>query len=1202
MTRSDDRDDRVDEAIAEYMAACEAGSPPDRAAFLARHPDLAESLQAFLADHDHIRQATAPAASPDDTKTLPPGGAAAPAAASPLLGSIKYFGDYELLDEIARGGMGVVYRARQVSLNRVVAVKLILAGEFAGGNDVRRFRAEAEAAANLDHPYILPIYEVGEHAGQQYFSMKLVSGGSLSQHLAQSPRPAIRGLVEVMGKVARAVHYAHQSGILHRDLKPGNILLDADGTPYVTDFGLAKKVDAPSELTQSGALVGTPSYMPPEQARGEKRVTTAADVYSLGAILYEMLTGRPPFRSATVLDTVLQVIDREPDPPRAVNLAADRDLSVIALKCLNKDTVRRYPSAAALADDLDRWANGEPILARPVGRLERGWRWCRRNPVVAALSAAVGLLLLGTLAGAVFAAVYFNRLAGNERAARESAEEMEKAATKSLERTEESLAEGILRPLGSGGRWSALLGLERDALEDLASLPRERDRVRMLFFDRGLEEKKVWQLNVRLEEALVAGVGLRRDLRERVLKKVEERFSDEQAGEEARIALLRLTVRLEATDRQPPRVLARRYVDLLGARTDSFLDLMSPTFAEQAAKLPPAEAVALARRLVELAGKSTDVKQLSALAAVFVALAGKLPEAEASRDASALASRFVELAGKSIIAPEQLRALAAVFSEMPGKLSAGQASALATRLVKLAGKSTEPIQLIGLAAVFAALVGRVPEAETSQYAFGLASPMVELLGKSTDAYWLRQLAAAFVPLAEKVSAGQASALASRIVELAGKSTNSDQQSVLAAAFAALAGKLQAAEASRYASTLASRIVELTGKCTDFVQMSALADAIAALAEKLSAEHASALAGRIVELAGKCTTPLSSAVETHTSLVGALGALTGKVPAGQASALATRIVELAGKSTEPYQLSALTASFAVLVEKLPAGQTSALASRIVELAGKSADLQELDALAAALAALSRELPAAEASRIASALASRLGELAGKSNNPYGLSFLPAAFARLAEKLSVEHTSALASRMVELAGKSTNPDELRALAAAFAALARKLPAAEASRHASALATRIIDRAGESTTPFPNGVRNNWPAGALGVLADWLPEEVVVRCASAILPRLVIDPYSRESAEVVVAWQDVAQEEKQAFQWLAAHLPAQQQVDLLKYPGYVGEGRQVLIHHLAKQHGYPGSDLWGLIAHLERHHPELDLASPFDRKHLDLSSRAR
>jgi WD40 repeat protein/HEAT repeat protein len=397
MSISDNHDQRVDEAIAEYLAGCEAGDPPDRAAFLAKHADLAASLEAFLADHDRMRQVAPPARGAGETATLPPGAPARPAV--PPLSTIKYFGDYELLEEIARGGMGVVYRAKQVSLNRVVAVKLILAGEFAGGRDVRRFRAEAEAAASLDHPNILPIYEVGEHAGQQYFSMKLVSGGSLADRLARKPAAPARELVALVAKVCQAVHYAHQRRILHRDLKPSNILLDADGTPYVTDFGLAKKVDAPSELTQSGALVGTPTYMPPEQARGEKQVTTAADVYSLGAILYECLTGRPPFRADSVLDTVLQVIDKEPDHPRSVNPSADRDLSVIALKCLGKDPARRYPSAAALADDLDRWAGGEPIVARPVPAWEKGWKWARRRPAAAALLLTSALALAGGVAG-----------------------------------------------------------------------------------------------------------------------------------------------------------------------------------------------------------------------------------------------------------------------------------------------------------------------------------------------------------------------------------------------------------------------------------------------------------------------------------------------------------------------------------------------------------------------------------------------------------------------------------------------------------------------------------------------------------------------------------------------------------------------------------------------------------------------------------
>jgi hypothetical protein len=384
------REAAVNAVIADYLEAAAAGRTPNQEALLAQYPDLADDLRAFVDDRERFARAAGqlgpspPAPGAAGTPTLPPSDTPA---APPPPGTMRSFGDYELLEEVARGGMGVVYKARQVSLDRVVALKMILAGQLASPADVQRFRNEAEAAAGLDHPHIIPIYEVGEHQGQHYFSMKVIDGGSLDRRLTdfrQDPRAAAR-LVEA---VARAVHFAHQRGILHRDLKPANILLDGDGQPHVTDFGLAKRLTGGSGPTQSGAVVGTPAYMAPEQAAAKKGLTTAADVYSLGAILYELLTGRPPFQAATPLDTLLQVLEQEPAAPAELNPKADPDLAAVALRCLDKDPNRRYPSAAALADELASWLRGDGVQARPAGRLARRLRWIRRHPTI---TLAVGL-------------------------------------------------------------------------------------------------------------------------------------------------------------------------------------------------------------------------------------------------------------------------------------------------------------------------------------------------------------------------------------------------------------------------------------------------------------------------------------------------------------------------------------------------------------------------------------------------------------------------------------------------------------------------------------------------------------------------------------------------------------------------------------------------------------------------------------------
>jgi serine/threonine-protein kinase len=368
------RDERLAALLDDLHRQLRDGRTPDLEPISRGNPDLADELRELWAAAQMADALGRPAKT---TLPIPDRVATLPAEPPPA------FGDFDLVQELGRGGMGVVYEARQRSLNRVVALKMVLRGEFASDADRARFRAEAEAAARLVHPNIVQVYEVGEVEGQPYFAMQFVPGRTLARRLGEGPLSPAEA-AKLLAAVAHAVHHAHERGILHRDLKPANVLLAGDGTPKITDFGLAKLVDAGS-LTQTGAIIGTPSYMAPEQARADKRLGPAADVYALGAILYECLTGRAPFQAATALDTLLLVQEQDPVPPRMLNPGVPRDLETICLKCLEKAPDRRYSSAEALAVDLEAFVGGEPITARPSGLVNYFDRLFQETPHAAVL-------------------------------------------------------------------------------------------------------------------------------------------------------------------------------------------------------------------------------------------------------------------------------------------------------------------------------------------------------------------------------------------------------------------------------------------------------------------------------------------------------------------------------------------------------------------------------------------------------------------------------------------------------------------------------------------------------------------------------------------------------------------------------------------------------------------------------------------------
>lgn len=398
MTHDDDASAaRLSEVLEAFCRQVEEGQDPDPAQVLAAHPDLEELAECLegLALAEELR-----------AELRPPDGDLAVPAASP--------GNYQILREVGRGGMGVVYEALDLRLNRRVALKMIKSGDLASPEDRQRFLAEAQHVAQLQHPNIVQIFEVGEQGGRPFLALEFVAGRSLAEQIRLAPLP-VRQAAELVEVLARAMHFAHEQQIVHRDLKPGNILLAATradrqesgfatpeattssslATAKITDFGLAKRLDDATDLTHTGAVMGSPPYMAPEQAAGRlNEIGPVTDVYALGVILYETLTGRPPFRAATTMDTLRQVLHEEPVPPRRLQPLVPIDLQTICLKCLHKERGKRYPSALALAEDLARFLRGEPILARPVGAGGRLWRWCRRNPVVASLTAVAAALFL----------------------------------------------------------------------------------------------------------------------------------------------------------------------------------------------------------------------------------------------------------------------------------------------------------------------------------------------------------------------------------------------------------------------------------------------------------------------------------------------------------------------------------------------------------------------------------------------------------------------------------------------------------------------------------------------------------------------------------------------------------------------------------------------------------------------------------------
>lgn len=591
----DEREDRLDAIVSAYLQAVEAGEDPRPQELLDREPDLAEELEAFFEAHKRMQTMAEPLKPvaqaahidlpDDDFSKLNPN-----AEGDSATSQACRFGDFELLKKIGEGGMGAVYKARDLRQWNIVALKLLLAGRFARPSDLSRFRNEAEMVTEVDHPNIVPVLDVGEHQGRPFFSMKLMAGSLADriEHFRDDPRAA----VAIVATLARAVHHVHERGILHRDLKPGNVLLDADGRPHLTDFGLGKWLNQTTDLSAPQAIIGTASWMAPEQAGDSRRnVTKAVDVYGLGAVLYGLLTGHPPFRADSLSETLALLREREPDRPGARNPRVDRDLETICLKCLQKDPAGRYASAAELADDLARWLAGEPIRARPVGPIRRLGRWCRRRPwTMAATAAALCLALAG-------GAIAWTRYEAANLQFRKDVLDAEAIST-TLERSFREFAEGH-RPEAESARTQAR------GRRDAAS-----EAVRLRFAGQFADLDMVFRLeDIRLEEREPAPVYLAA-FREYGIDVEQSAPADVAAQIEQRAIRPALVAALDEWARRAPDQKARQRLRDIADRADDRRD-------------------ALPARLRDALGKTTWKARLFALLKL-------VPEARANPPAPAV--------------------------------------------------------------------------------------------------------------------------------------------------------------------------------------------------------------------------------------------------------------------------------------------------------------------------------------------------------------------------------------------------------------------------------------------------------------------------------------------------------------------------------------------------------------------------------------